>query len=177
MSNSLFSHTYFLHCPFWEGLFIQLMSAAWKTASSLPQNSMSTFQSARRHENIHKQRTNVPGNKPHNFWINSSLKTSISGDSRNIRCLASMVPIFCWHLKEITSIESLALGLGKTDCELFCPIHKKAWRCKDFKGSLSPNAGSALPHVLYHQLERKVMAYTGHILPSCSSGDAGGLDS
>lgn len=114
----------------------------------------------------------MPGKKLHNFLVYSSLRTSISGNSRSIPCLASMGPSYCRHLKGITSVESLALGLDKTDCELSYPLHRKTCRCKDCKGSLSPNPGSVLPQGLDHQLERKFMVYTGHILPSCSFGES-----
>lgn len=75
---------------------------------------MSRFQSAGRHENIRKRSTNVPGDTPRNFSIHSSPRTSDIGDSRNIPCLATMGTSYCWYLKGIASVESLALGLGVT---------------------------------------------------------------
>lgn len=98
------------------------------------------------------------------------LRPALVATAETYSALSPWGPSFCWHLKGITSVESLALGLGKTDCELFCPLHRKASRYKDCKGSLSPKSCSVLSQVLDHQLERKVMAYAGHILSSCSSG-------
>lgn len=109
----LFFHTHFLHCPFW-GLFIQWVSSMKKTHLACPQHSIFRFQSAKSHDNIHKRRTNMPGNNPHHFWIHSSPRTSIIGSSRNTPRLATTGPSYHWYLKGISSVKSLALGLGVT---------------------------------------------------------------
>lgn len=144
---------------------INVSSMNEKLHLACPQHSMSRFQSAGRHENIHKRSINVPRNKPHHFWINSSPRTSTIGHSRNIPCLATMGPSYCWCMKGITLVESLTLGLD-CDCQLSCPAHWEACRRKDCKGSLSPKPGSILPQAVDGQPEKKVMAYVGRVLPS-----------